>query len=269
MVILYDLTDHLPNFLIIKNYSCLPNNIKMYKRDFSNFNEAAFIQKCQSVNWEEVVNTFSDVNDMFDSFYTKLSKIIDHHAPIKKIPRKELKLRSKPWITLSIRKSIFVKNKLYKKFLKSKLPYYHLKFKYYRNRLSHLIKVSKKQYYNDYFHANRSNPKKIWTGIKRIITLRPKCNHAPKKINNKNTDITEPKAIANSFNNFFAKIGNDIANSVPNTDFSPQQYLIISKHMILFTYSQPQLLKLKLKFLQSTCVKLLDLTVYRRTYLNF
>ena len=220
---MYDLTDHLPNFLIIKNYSCQPNNIKIYKRDFSNFNEAVFIiasstvisiwhfhshiaslrrspqtlsflagdlapempymemtaeeaifiKECQSVNWE-VVNTFSDVNDMFDSFYTKLSKIIDHHAPIKKIPRKELKLRSKPWITLAIRKSIFVKNKLYKKFLKSKLPYYHLKFKYYRNRLNHLIKVSKKQYYNDYFHANRSNPKKIWTGIKRIITLRPK-----------------------------------------------------------------------------------------------
>ena len=272
--IMYDLTDHLPNFLIIKNYSCLPNNIKIYKRDFSNFNEAVFIiassavisiwhfhsriaslrrspqtlsflagdlapempymemtaeeaifiKECQSVNWE-VVDTFSDVNDMFDSFYTKLSKIIDQYAPIKKIPKKELKLRSKPWITLAIRKSIFVKNKLYKKFLKSKLPYYHLKFKYYRNRLNHLIKVSKKQYYNDYFHANRSNPKKIWTGIKRIIALRPKCNHAPKKINNKNTDITEPKAIANAFNNFFAKIGNDIANSVPNTNFSPQQYL--------------------------------------------
>ena len=197
----------------------------LYKRDFSNFNEAAFIQECQFVNWEEVATTFSDVNDMFDSFYTKLSKIIDHHAPIKQIPRKELNLRSKPWITLAIRKSIFVKNKLYKKYLKSKLPYYHLKFKYYRNRLNHLIKVSKKQYYNDYFHANRSNPKKIWTGIKRIITLRPECNHAPKKINNNNTDITEPKVIANAFNNFFAKIGNDIANSVPNTDCSPQQYL--------------------------------------------
>ena len=43
----------------------------------------------------------------------------------------------------------------------------------------------------------------------------------------------------------------------------------INKHMILFTYSQPQLLKLKLKFLQSMGVKLLDLTVYRRTYLHF
>ena len=100
-----------------------------------------------------------------------------------------------------------------------------MKFKYYRNRLNHLIKVSKKQYYNDYFHANRSNTKTIWTGIKRIITLRPECNHAPKKINNNNTDITEPKAIANPFNNFFAKIRNDIASSVPNTDCSPQQYL--------------------------------------------
>ena len=57
------------------------------------------------------------------------------------------------------------------------------------------------------------------------MTLRPECNHAPKKINNNNTDITEPKAIANAFNNFFAKIGNDIANSVPYSDCSPQQYL--------------------------------------------
>ena len=179
----------------------------MYKRDFSNFNEAAFIQECQFVNWEEVVNTFSDINDMFDSFYTKLSKIIDHHAPIKKIPRKELKLRSKPCITLAIRKSIFVKNKMYKKFLKSKLPYYHLKFKYYRNRLNHLIKVTRSNIIMIIFMQIEAIQRRF--GIKRIITLRPKCNHAPKKINNNNTDITKPKAIANAFNNFFAKIEND------------------------------------------------------------
>ena len=87
-------------------------------------------------------------------------------------------------------------------------------------------------------------------------------------INNNNTDITEPKAIANAFNNFFAKIGNDIANSVPNTDFSPQQYLNKQTYDTFYLF-QPQILKLKLKFLQSTCVKLLDFTAYRRTYLNF
>ena len=34
--IVYDLTDHLPNFLIVKKYSSLPNNLKIYKRDYSN-----------------------------------------------------------------------------------------------------------------------------------------------------------------------------------------------------------------------------------------
>ena len=32
--IIYDLTDHLPNFLIIKNYSCLPNDINCTKEIF-------------------------------------------------------------------------------------------------------------------------------------------------------------------------------------------------------------------------------------------
>ena len=31
--IVYDLTDHLPNFLIVKKFTSLPNNVKIYKRD--------------------------------------------------------------------------------------------------------------------------------------------------------------------------------------------------------------------------------------------
>ena len=153
--IIYDLTDHLPNFLITSNYTCLPNNIKMYKRDFTNFHESAFIEECQSVKWEEIVPPSScrDPNYLFDSLYTKLSEIIDTHAPVKQISRRELKLRSKPWITSAIRRSILIKNKLYKKFLKTRSSYYHSKFKYYRNKLNHLIKNKQKKYYNEYFSS--------------------------------------------------------------------------------------------------------------------
>ena len=197
--IIYDLTDHLPNFLITSNYACLPNNIKIFKRDYSNFNETAFIRECQSVNWEDVVPTCSDANHMFNSFSAKLSEIVDTHVPVKQISRTELKLRSKSWITPAIRKSIRIKYNLYKKFLTTKSIYYHSKFKYYRNKLNHLIKISKKQYYSNYFNSNQGNPKKIWTGIKRIITCKSKCNYIPTKIHNNNADITEPKAIADAF----------------------------------------------------------------------
>ena len=223
--LIYDLTDHLPSFLITCNYACLPNKIKMFKRDYSNFNEAAFIRDCQSVNWEGLVSTCSDANHMFNSFYAKLSEIVDTHVPVKQIPKKELKLRLRPWITPAIKKSIQIKNNLYKKFLKTKLLYYHSKFKYYRNKLNHLIKISKKQYYTNYFNLNHGNPKQIWTGIKRIITHKTKCSYVPSKIRNNNTDITDPKAIADAFNNYFSNVGWNLANSVPNTENTPQQYL--------------------------------------------
>ena len=37
--IVYDLTDHLPNFLVVNNFITLPKCYIMFKRDFSNFYE--------------------------------------------------------------------------------------------------------------------------------------------------------------------------------------------------------------------------------------
>ena len=77
--IIYDLTDHLSKFLIIQNYT----GIKMYKRDYSEFNETTFIEEWQSANWEEIVPSDFDTNRMFNLFCSKLSEIIDAHIPIK------------------------------------------------------------------------------------------------------------------------------------------------------------------------------------------
>ena len=134
--LIYDLSDHLPNFVIINNYHNLPNKIKLFKRDYSNFDENLFVEESLE----------SDPSKMFDSLYSNLSKIIDNHIPIKQLSRKELKVKSKPWVTSAIKTSIQIKNKLYKKFLKTKAPYYQTKFKLYRNKINHLLKVSIKGY---------------------------------------------------------------------------------------------------------------------------
>ena len=78
------------------------------------------------------------------------------------------KLKTKPWITSAIRTSIKIKNNLYKKFLKTK-SYYQTKFKVYRNKLNHLIKISKRIYYNNYFSIHLNDGMRIWKGIKQII----------------------------------------------------------------------------------------------------
>ena len=219
--ILYDLTDHLPNFLIINKFSTLPKGFKIFKRDFSLFNEQNFLQEMQSVNWN-LESLDDNVNEMFDTFNSELMKIIDKHIPLKQLSRKDVKHRSKPWITSGIRTSLKIKNNLYKKYIKSRTVYYHQKFKLYRNKINRLIKISKKDYYNKYFMSNKSNMKNIWKGIKQIINSKPRgSSSSPSKILEGENVLTDSKSIANAFNNFFANIGNNLATSIPSVEATP------------------------------------------------
>ena len=67
----------------------------------------------------ETPGTTSDPSIIFDRFYSSILEVIDQHIPVKQMSRKELKLKSKPWITSAIKKSILVKNKLHKKFFEN------------------------------------------------------------------------------------------------------------------------------------------------------
>ena len=187
--IIHDLTDHLPNFLIINKFSTLPRNFKLYRRDYSHFNESNFLSDIQSINWHQVLAENNDVNSLFSIFYSKLSVIVDNHIPLKQMSKREIKCLSKPWITPAIKKSFIIKNKLYKMFIKTKSLYYHNKFKYYRNKLKLLIKKSKIDYYHKYFNNNKTNVKNIWRGIKKIISLKPMNSNIPSKILKNNIEL--------------------------------------------------------------------------------
>jgi hypothetical protein len=108
-------------------------------------------------------------SDMFDKFHTKITSIIDKHIPIRKLSKKEVKIKNKPWITRAIKVSIRIKNGLHKQFIKTQSSYYYAKFKIYRNKLNHLIRISKRQYYNNFLNYNCNNTKKLWQGVKKII----------------------------------------------------------------------------------------------------
>ena len=104
---------------------------------------------------------------------------------------------TKPWVITAIKASIHVKNILFRKYLKSKSEYYHSKYKIYRNKLNHLINISKRQYYGNYFTENLGNIKNTWKGIKHIITLKPQNLTFPTKLVKNQETITDSKTIAN------------------------------------------------------------------------
>ena len=95
----------------------------------------------------------------------------------------------------------------------------------YRNKLKHLIIVSKKLYFNDYFTKNLNNIKEAWKGIKQLVIIKATKSSGPSKINVNDTVLTESKSIANAFNNYFSTIGPNLAANIPNVNMSFYNFL--------------------------------------------
>ena len=99
----------------------------------------------QSVDWREILTHANNINDqLFDTFYSNITSIINKHATIRKLSREETRAMAKAWITSGIRKSITFKNKLFRNFLKHTSELLPFRYKAYRNRLKHVIIISKK-----------------------------------------------------------------------------------------------------------------------------
>ena len=82
MEICYDLSDHLPNFLIVSKLSSLPANIKDFQSDYSNFDKQSLVTDIQSVNWEVLLRDVYEPSSMFDSFYNKYLRLLIHICPL-------------------------------------------------------------------------------------------------------------------------------------------------------------------------------------------
>ena len=115
------ISDHLPQLIILPNIFSNPpsNKIFIYERDWSNFVQENVILDYFSVAWNSIINNHKYVNLSFNNLFKRINAILDKHAPLRKVTEKKLRFRSKLWITLGLQKSIFIKNSLFAKFIKS------------------------------------------------------------------------------------------------------------------------------------------------------
>ena len=164
------ISDHMPNFIFCKSMQLKSKkDNRGFFRDYNNFHPDSYIRDLRERNLGISINSIQGANDQYNLFHDDLLSNINKHAPLKPITKKMYKQRLKPWITKGILKSISVKNKYYKKFLKTRSPIIYKNYKYYRDLINHLIRKSKRNHYASYFEKFQKNSKKLWSGIKDII----------------------------------------------------------------------------------------------------
>ena len=224
--ILMQITDHFPQFLILKNAQVSRNKSESFKYDYSKFKEDKFLEEFNQTNFTYFETSDMDVNKKFDRFLKDLSTLTNKHAPIIKRSRKEMKLKDKPWINNKIQKMMRIRDRILLKLKKKSTNDNLTLHKKFRNRVSNEIKKSKENYFHNFFSTNTQNMKKLWSGIKTIICHKSSTSSTINKIKDMEGNVTsEPSKISNIFNDFFVNVADEITKTIPKTPKSPLDYL--------------------------------------------
>lgn len=234
--ILYtDITDHFPVFVIVQS-NAVENTSFVTKRVFNNANIANFHNLVNEINWTNVM-TAENTQVAFTTFSETINRAYDLAFPLKTM--KVSKHRNKSWITTAIKKSIRIKNKLYLKYRSNKTITNEICYKVYKNKLKHLISITKKQHYQQLLTTNKSNLKRSWKIMKELIGM-DTSHKLQKEFIVNGVSMSDPLAIANEFNNYFVNIGPSLANNIPPVSRQPTDYISHSPaHSLFFSPTVP------------------------------
>ena len=224
--IVMQITDHFPQFLILKNTCIYWNEYKSFKNDYSKFNEEKFLDDFNNIDFAYLDNSDLDVNNNFEKFLSDLNTLTNKHAPLRWQNRKEVKLKNKPWINNRILKMMRIRVRILQRLKKHQTSDNLKLYKKFRNRVSNELKDSKARYFRDYFSTNSQNMKKMWSGIKSIISHKPPISPSINKIKGKDGSVTsDPSRMSNIFNDYFVNVADNITTTIPKTLKSPLSYL--------------------------------------------
>ena len=100
-----------------------------------------------------------------------------------------MKLKDKPWINNRIQKIMRIRDNILQKLKKQQTPENLTLYKKCRNCVSNEVKESKARYFHSYFSTNSKNVKKLWAGIKTIISHKS-LTSSINKIKGKDGNVT-------------------------------------------------------------------------------
>ena len=212
--------------MFIKKFHISHKSSDYYVDDYSNFGEEKFIHDFSEIDWSPLDDMSSTADNNFDYLYSKITSCIESHVPKKKVTRRNLKLRTKPWMGSKIQKLMCLRDKFFYKPNSNPTPFNKYLYRKFRNRVVAEQRQSKIRYFQNYFEKYKTNMKMLRSGIRSIVNAKNK-NNIP-QISQRLKDgsrITDPTKMANIFNQYFINAGSNVDKSVPRTKESPLPYL--------------------------------------------
>ena len=193
---------HFPQSFNVKKAGLLYKNVSYYQHDYSKSNQERFLTDFQSFDVDFIYDNVLILNEKLTTFLPDLEDIVQNHAPLKKLIRKDKKLRTIPWINIRIVKMMHLRDKILRKLTRE--PDSATNSLYKNLDIESISKLKECQkYFHEYFHSNIGHMQLLWKGIKLIISKESRANAINKlKAANCNS-ITDSENMAIILNDFF------------------------------------------------------------------
>ena len=164
-------------------------------------------------------------NDSFNKFHDLLCKQIDKISPLEIVTCKP-KPNEKLWETASVRRSNKKCKQLFNKTLTKTATTVDIdKYKHYRTVLNKVKRTLKMSYYTHKCIEFKSNSKKLWDIINKMVT---KCNEKSSVIESLTIDnirVYESQQIADELAKYFASVGSTLSKQIGKPNKGITDYL--------------------------------------------
>ena len=206
-VILYnDISDHFPIALCIKvPVVNVTKPIHRNTRTYTPQSTRCFLDALQNIDWhtftvehcntDDVDYSYNKFHELYSTAYKKSFPLESKKVYSRRNPRQE-------WISSGLIKSCNTKSKLYKKCKVKPTPENIAKYKIYRNKLKHLIRVAEEKFYTDKIKRCSGNLKQIWTVLGTLVNP-PNSKSFIFDSEENGQQISDPKTIVKKFKAFF------------------------------------------------------------------
>ena len=221
LIIVDDLSDHLPCLVRLKNFKPTGTKNFILKRVINNKAVMNIREDLSKIDWNAKLKDRL-ASDSFQAFHSELSISLNKHAPEKLVRIKDKRIKN-PWMSKGLKISLIKSKKLYERALID--PAVWSKYKEFMAILRKCKRKLKLNYYQNKCNEYRKNGKKMWTLINKINgKINDKtCIIDYLKVNN--IKYLMGKDISNQFGKYFSSVGKEFALKIEEPKTPLQNYL--------------------------------------------
>ena len=225
MLILDDLSDHLPCLLSLNNLELEKKHPELiWKRSLNEKKIKRIEAKLQGFDWKEILENKS-CEDTFNIFHDSLMNTMDECVPEKPVRKKTPKV-NQPWVTSGLKRCIKKQRELYKSYLEASANGEKREsYKKYKACLQRVIRNCKRSYYSDLCEKHKSNTKQLWEIMNKILNRVNNKTNIIDCLEINNIKCYDAREIANELGKHFSNIGKLYANKTKRSEKEIDHYI--------------------------------------------